>query len=690
MRIRTRTIAIYVGQLVLVLGALLVARECMKIAWLVPSDWRKQSPLASAHVVTILIAFAAVHVPALAASTFLYDKPFYANWKRLIIQIAWVFAATSVASSLVFLFTVVPFSANFYAWVFLLIGAVYLVTFAATGRLRTAVDATPGRELLELLVNPWFLVAVAVTLLPAVMAAAYKRNQEFSNLVNETRMRLTTRQDSVFALATAFRGSRFDQPMYMAFVPGDDEHFLVLTRPGRLLRYASRDGSEGEVLLDLTAEVNGVEREMGAYGFALHPEFNQSESPNKGFVFVWYTRDARVANHNRLTRFDISLESRAAREASRQELMDLKRSANGMHNGGTVTFGPDGFLYISIGDYSELGTAQNLGKYLCCGVLRIDVDRRGGRISAPIQKQPLDGVTQNYFIPLDNPWADRPDLLGEIWAHGFRNPFRMSVDQVTGDVWLGDVGWDRWEEQNRVRKGDNGQWDYLEGAQPTGRPKPATILGNELRPIYSYPQTALARAALGGVLYRGDRYPALTGKYVFGDNQSGTLTMLDPAKPEVATDIAQASHFGQLGITSITTGPSGEIFVTVLGSKRDANGEILKLVEAGIGKAPPSEPKVALSAQAQVEQKYTAVCSRCHGLDGRGEPEIESSGDITRPDFTSIAWQERVTDEHIARVVREGGHAVGLSLEMPSWGSFFTDEETPFLIMKIRSFRPKN
>ena len=99
---------------------------------------------------------------------------------------------------------------------------------------------------------------------------------------------------------------------------------------------------------------------------------------------------------------------------------------------------------------------------------------------------------------------------------------------------------------------------------------------------------------------------------------------------------------------------------------------------------------MALSAQAQVEQKYTSVCSRCHGLDGKGEPDVESSGGVKRPDFTSPAWQAKVTDEHIARVVTEGGLAVGLSPEMPPWGSFFSEEEKPFLIKKIRSFGPSN
>ena len=243
--------------------------------------------------------------------------------------------------------------------------------------------------------------------------------------------------------------------------------------------------------------------------------------------------------------------------------MNLKRVENKLHNGGTLFFGLEGFLYLSIGDFNMPYNSQRIDKMLLSGILRIDVDELGGDVSAPIKRQPEDGVTQNYFVPKNNPWFGTETALEEFWAIGFRNPFRMSLDPLTGDIWLGDVGKDRFEEHDRVRIGDNGQWNYMEGPAPTDIEKPENLIGNEIPPIYYYAQTALARAAVGGLVYRGAKYEALQGFYIFADNQAGTVYMLDPETPQSSAKvIAVSNQFGQLGITSVLSDAGGDIYLT--------------------------------------------------------------------------------------------------------------------------------
>ena len=166
---------------------------------------------------------------------------------------------------------------------------------------------------------------------------------------------------------------------------------------------------------------------------------------------------------NRLARFSLSGESTQARSDSEYDLITWDRPDDGFHNGGSVEFGPDGFLYIAIGEMNLHAGYQSVSYSLTAGIMRIDVDKRGELISRPITKQPIDAVTQDYFIPTDNPFVDVGSALGEYWALGLRNPFRMSFDPKTHNLWAGDVGSTVWEEVNLVRKGHNYGFPFREG-----------------------------------------------------------------------------------------------------------------------------------------------------------------------------------------------------------------------------------
>jgi len=593
--------------------------------------------------------------------------------------------ATGIASSTRFLVTVAPFSPNYYAWVYVLVTLAFGadVVVSLVGHRKSAPE--PSRRTLlfagKALITPWTAAAVAVPLGVGGLASLYKQNRHFANVVNAARVRFSVTTGDAWTLAPAFPGKLFEQPIDLYLPPGSDQRFYVLTRPGRLLRYTKQPWQK-ELLLDISKEVRSVEMEFGALSFALHPEFGREGSANQGVVYVWYTHVDGQEQRNRLSRFDVSLPSLEARNASRLLLMDIGRPPSGMHNGGTLRFGKEGFLFLSIGDY--LGNAmQTLDRTLCCGIFRIDVDQRGGDVSAPIKKHPEDAITQNYFVPKDNPWFGRANTLEEYWAHGFRNPFRMWVDPLTEEIWLGDVGKDSWEEQNRVKKGDNGQWNYREGPGPGERGKPSKVIGTELEPIHAYRQSSMLRATIGGLVYRGDLHPSLQGLYLFADNNASTLFALAPERPEVEPRIlARGNQFGQTGITAITTDRAGDIYLTVLGTKERESGEILKLVRSD--GAPPSEPAKPAAGQDGVRAKFEMVCSRCHGSDGRGAKSA-SVGLTPRPDFTSSEWQQRTSDERIKKVVLEGGAAVGLSTETPGWKGFLTPEEMDPLVEYLRS-----
>ncbi|HTU26259.1 MAG TPA: PQQ-dependent sugar dehydrogenase, partial [Pirellulales bacterium] len=189
------------------------------------------------------------------------------------------------------------------------------------------------------------------------------------------------------------------------------------------------------------------------------------------------------------------------------------------HDGGTVIFGPDGYMYIAVGDGGKggdpFGNGQNL-RTLLGKVLRIDVDCR-----AP------------YAIPPDNPFAGRPGLRGEIWAYGLRNPWRMSFDRATGTLWAADVGQDLWEEVDLIQRGGNYGWNFREGGHAFGthstRPP-----RNLIEPIWQYSHT-LGKSITGGMVYRGQKIPELVGGYLYADFVAGKMWALfyDPARRRV-------------------------------------------------------------------------------------------------------------------------------------------------------------
>lgn len=285
-----------------------------------------------------------------------------------------------------------------------------------------------------------------------------------------------------------------EQPVAMA-VRGGDSALYIAEKTGRVR--AVHDGSvDATPVLDLSGEVSSG-FEQGLLGLAFSPEGRR--------LYVDYTDRA---GDTRVVEFDVS--SGRADPASRRELLFVEQPyAN--HNGGQLGFGPDGHLYVALGDGGSGGdpanNAQNPG-VLLGKILRLDPRPGGGR---------------PYSIPTDNPFASDPGARPEVWALGLRNPWRFSFDRATGDFWIGDVGQNRYEEVDFATAsgaaGANYGWDRLEGRHAfEGEPPAGHVL-----PIHEYRLTGVNCAVTGGYVYRGSRIPGLRGTYLFADFCEGQV-----------------------------------------------------------------------------------------------------------------------------------------------------------------------
>ncbi len=285
---------------------------------------------------------------------------------------------------------------------------------------------------------------------------------------------------SDYRLLPAFPGqARFERPLLLEHTKADPGHYYVVCQDGKIFRIPSDASSKSRsVFFDGTGKIlgpsNGGHNEEGLLGFAFDPEYAKNS-----FVYVYYSK--RVDRNGRksvIARYKVDRASGAERdgeggdtqkraEASRKapvckpdsELVLLEIPQPwGNHNGGTIVFGHDGMLYVALGDGGAGGDPKGNGQKLStllASVLRIDV--RGASKEAP------------YAVPKDNPFVGKKGARPEIWAYGLRNPWRISFDRKTGELWCGDVGQNRWEEVDRIVRGGNYGWRLLGGAHPHDR-----------------------------------------------------------------------------------------------------------------------------------------------------------------------------------------------------------------------------
>lgn len=341
-----------------------------------------------------------------------------------------------------------------------------------------------------------------------------------------------------YRVEPVFGGLSFKQPVDLARAPGSDRLF-VLELEGRIYSFpAAGEPAEADLFLDLAAEGIGAHR---AYGLEFAPNFAASRE-----VYVCYVLPGQQPDGTRVSRFRVPVGDPPCADPASEEV--LVTWLSGGHNGGCLKFGPDGYLYISTGDGTGPfppdihNTGQDIGDLLS-SVLRIDVATRDDR--------------RPYAIPADNPFVELAGARPEVWAYGFRNPWKMSFDPADGALWVGDVGWELWELVYRVQRGGNYGWSVMEGRQPV-RPESPRGPTPILPPTVDHPHTE-ARSVTGGCVYRGSRLSELQGAYVYGDYVTGRIWGLRHDGSQVTWHRELAAS----GLQIITFGEdhSGELYV---------------------------------------------------------------------------------------------------------------------------------
>ncbi|MEW6543785.1 MAG: PQQ-dependent sugar dehydrogenase [Nitrospirota bacterium] len=308
-------------------------------------------------------------------------------------------------------------------------------------------------------------------------------------------------------------------PLFVTHAGDGSGRLFIVEQPGRI-RIVRNGRLRERPFLDLTGRVRFGE-ERGLLGLAFHPAYVRN-----GRFVVNYTRAPDGATV--IAEYRVSEDSDLALQTEKVLLVVPQPYPN--HNGGMAEFGPDGYLYAGLGDGGAGGDPENRGQNrqeLLGKILRIDVDR-----GTP------------YAIPPDNPFAaggGRP----EIFALGFRNPWRFSFDRATGALWVADVGQDDWEEVDLVRPGGNYGWRIMEGAHcflpRTGCPTEGLVL-----PVAEYANRGSRCSIIGGYVYRGSRIKGLVGVYVYGDYCSGEIFGLRDGQPQVLLSSGlKISSFGQ-------------------------------------------------------------------------------------------------------------------------------------------------
>lgn len=323
----------------------------------------------------------------------------------------------------------------------------------------------------------------------------------------------------------AFPNMVFNRPIVVTHAGDGSNRVFVAEQEGIIQVIPNdQDVEESNVFLDIDkrCRYRDNENEEGLLGFVFHPQFKKN-----GEFFVYYTSETLEPDGGHVSvvsRFRLSAsDPKVADPASEEEILRIPQPFWN-HNGGTLCFGPDGLLYIALGDGGSgndpNGNGQNLTTLLG-SILRIDVDH------------PSDG--RKYSIPADNPFVgktvtgkkgDVKPVCEEIYAYGVRNIWRMSFDRATGTLWAADVGQGLWEEINIIRSGGNYGWNVREGRhwfRPDGNDAPRKDL---IDPIWEYNHD-VGKSITGGMVYRGSRVPELAGKYVYADYVTGLLWALE-------------------------------------------------------------------------------------------------------------------------------------------------------------------
>ncbi len=336
----------------------------------------------------------------------------------------------------------------------------------------------------------------------------------------------------------AFPSISFDRMVYLTQPDGMPERLYLVLQPGRIMVFDNvPEPSAPQTFLDIRGRVSDRGNEEGLLGLAFDPDYMTN-----GYFYVYYS--AASPRRSIIARYQASPDAASADPDSEKVIMEIGQPFQN-HNGGHIAFGPDGYLYVGLGDGGSggdpRGHGQDLGTLLGT-ILRIDVST-------------LD-ETGSYAVPRDNPFVGVEGARPEIWAYGLRNPWRFSFDRESGDLWAGDVGQNKLEEIDIIKQGANYGWNIMEGTSCFGNAG-CDIEGLEA-PVAEYGRDG-GCSVTGGYVYRGSRIPSLVGAYVYGDFCTGNIWALryDGSRAVEQAKIADTD----LQIASFAEGPDGEVYV---------------------------------------------------------------------------------------------------------------------------------
>jgi len=370
--------------------------------------------------------------------------------------------------------------------------------------------------------------------------------------------------------------SGFNKPVDISSSGLKNDDRLFITEKDGKIRILKNDGSISSIpFLDIDPRVNSSANERGLLGLCFHPKYIEN-----GYFFVHYTNSN---GNSTISRFSVSRDNPdVANETSEKIMLTVNQPFNN-HNAGDINFGKDGFLYIGMGDGGNGGDPGNRSqnpKELLGKMLRIDVNTE----------------TEKYLIPVDNPYAKKVDTLPEIWAFGLRNPWRFSFDTLLNDMWIADVGQDKWEEVNVVQADSaaiNYGWRCYEGKEKFNL-SACNQNTKFLQPVHSYENKFDNGCSVtGGYVYRGNENPSFTGKYIYTDFCTGIFWAL--YKNEAGQwqneelDDLENNEYATFGMDN-----NGEMYVAGL-----ANGTVFKISDIPTVSTNETEKTNELSYQIQ-------------------------------------------------------------------------------------------
>lgn len=472
--------------------------------------------------------------------------------------------------------------------------------------------------------------AVGATATPTEMAAEEMMEPTEEPIVEPTEMIEPTEEPmaeptegpvvDITSVGLELVADGFTSPVVLTYAPDESGRLFVADLTGQIYIITAEGQKMDQPFLDISdrmVTLNGIYDERGLLGLAFHPDY-----ANNGLFYVYYSAPLRAGapadwNHtSHVSEFRVSADNAdTADPASERILMEIDEPQSN-HNGGSITFGPDGYLYIPLGDGGAAGdnalghvddwyainaggNGQDLSSNLLGSILRIDVDNQGA-----------DG--QPYAIPADNPFGGVAGAEA-VWAIGFRNPYRMSFDMGgSNQLFVGDAGQNLWEEVSIVESGGNYGWNVMEGTHCFSTANPDQSLGQCPQmdadgrpltlPIIEYQNAnaegGLGLVVIGGNVYRGSARPEWDGLYIFGDwsttygeNPDGTLLIATPSETagqlwtfqELVVDGSDNGRLNQY-LLSFGQDSSGEVYIltTELAGPTGNTGKVYKLVSPGM------------------------------------------------------------------------------------------------------------